>query len=368
MEKKIRIVTFHTAINYGAVLQAYALQKKLRENYTDVKLIDYNTNELKKKYPLICFQKSIKGFILAVIDCFRVFKTIKKHKKFNDFISDQILFTNEYISYRDLKKFDFESGVFITGSDQVFNPDRIEEERQVFYLDFVKSKDTIKKISYAASFGTKAIEKEKFETISNFLEDFDTLLIREQSGVDLVDELSTKTAYKVIDPVFLMDKCEWRKIMKEYKNIPNKYLLYYRLLDTKNSDEMVEKIASKLGLEIVVITNLPLNRITTRYNLRDIGPAEFLHLFDHADFVATSSFHGTAFSIIFNKQFIFCDEFKNKSDRAKDIMNTLKIKNRLTENDVDHLIKNKIDYSRVNERLDQEISNSMRLLVEAIES
>lgn len=346
---KIRMITFHTPKNYGAVLQAYSLMKYLQTKCKDVKIIDFNTKELKKKYSIISKSKSIKGFIRNVVLLPESIFIIKKHKKFNEFVKNNLALTRRYGTYQQLENETWDSDtVFTTGSDQVFNTNRALDERKAFYLDFVPKKNY--KFSYAASFGISNISVEKEQEISNYLNKFDSISVREASGAKIIKELNNQDVSEVIDPVFLHNKAFWQKISTPYKiKRLNKYLLYYRLMNNEASDKIAKEKAKELGLKLIVIGNGFKKSLRGSRFLRDVGPKEFIWLYDNASYVVTNSFHGVAFSIIFEKQFTYADNNTKTSDRGMNILNKLKI-DRYNFKDYNNITKELLELQTISKR------------------
>lgn len=353
---RIRLMTFHTPKNYGAVLQAYALQSYLKGICDDVKIIDYDTPELRKKYPLLSKITSLKGAVLSVISLLYLPPKISKYKSFSNFVNRYLDLTSRYNSTYELYKNPPECELLITGSDQVFNPNRSLTERQAFYLDFAPKRTKI--ASYAASFGVNSMPEDKQEEIAEYLNKFDYISTREFSGIRIIESISEKSAIEVLDPVFLLNSKEWYSVSEEYRGLPEKFLLYYRLLDSPNGDRVVEKIAQRLGMEIIVLTDSLRSKVKTKYVPRDVGPDEFIWLYRKSAFVVTNAFHGTAFSIVFNKQFIFCDENPRTQERSANLLNKLNLKSRMLPGDIEELLSEKIDYELVNTKLQDYIDKS----------
>lgn len=361
---KIRMMTFHTPKNYGAVLQAYALQTYLKGFCDDVKIVDYNTPKLQKRYPLVSKPSSLKEFLLTVISLFYLPKKINKYRCFDNFAKQHLDLTERYRSTEELYNNPPDCDLLITGSDQVFNPNRCSAERQAFYLNF-GGKD-IKKVSYAASFGVPSIPKEKQQEISLYMEKLDALSVREERGVDIIKLISGKNAIEVLDPVFLLNSASWEDICEEYGALPKRYLLYYRLLNANNGDPVVKELANRLGLEIVVITDNVRKKVDSRYILRDVGPSQFLWLYSNASFVVTNAFHGTAFSIVFKKQFVFCDENQRTQERSANLLKKLGLEGRMLPRTIKDLLFDKIDYEMVYVKLNAYIDSSKEYLQSVI--
>lgn len=314
---KIRLITFHTPKNYGAVLQAYSLMSFLKTIAPDVKVIDFNTPHLQNAYPLKVHSSGLKGNIKAALDNSFLPQKKMKYRKFDDFVDNKLDLTERFDSFERLRNTPPDADVYVTGSDQVFGPNRVEEERNAFYLNF--GDESIQRIAYAASFGVKDVPEDRKQEIGSYLRRFDKIAVREKSGMRIVEQLSGKTAVEVLDPVFLNDVAFWKHTSVAYPIGNEPYLLYYRLMSDRRSDENVRKIAAEKGLKLVVVMDGFLMWKADRV-LRDVGPQELLYLIDHAEFVATDSFHGVAFSLIFEKQFFFCDYQENLAERALNLM------------------------------------------------
>lgn len=358
---KIRIITFHTPKNYGAVLQAFSLMSYLKKGNEDVKIIDYNTPHLRSRYRVIPRVKTLKGIIKTILLSPTYVQKKKKFNKFNIFINTKLDLTKRFETTLALYQEKWDADVFITGSDQVFNPGRIEEERKAFFLDFVPH--NVRRLSYAGSFGVKEISEDRKKEIKTYLEKFDEISVRELSGQKLVKNITGREVEVVLDPVFLNSVDFWRKQEIEYRKHYKNYIFYYRLMHNKESDALAEKIAESRGLPLVVITEDEC-RMHTKAVLRDVGPGEFLYFIDHADFIVTDSFHGVAFSLIFQKQFIFSDENKLLNDRGLALLDIVGIREIAYSKTYD--FSNKINYEQVNEKINIAIKASKSYLKKAI--
>ena len=361
MKKTIRIITFHTPKNYGAVLQAFSLMSYLKNFTFDVKLIDFNTPHLRSIYPLITDSSSFKGKIKCLLDRLYIQKKKDKYIKFDTFVETKFDLTKRYESFNELSKDYPKADYYITGSDQVFNPNRIEEERKAFYLDF--GLETTKRIAYAGSFGVKQIPNDKKDEVADYLSKFYRISIREKSGVDIVERISKNKAVEVLDPVFLNNMSFWRSNALHYEVGNKPYLFYYRLMNSAKSDELVRRIATNMNLQLVVMTDGFLKWNADKV-LRDVGPQEFLDLLDRAEYVATDSFHGVAFSLIFEKQFVFTDFNIELAGRGLNLLR------KVDAEQCAALLGNegnvRLDYKIVFQKLNQEIAFSKEFLKNAL--
>ena len=356
---KIGLVTFHTPINYGAILQGYALMSYL-SNYGDVEVVDYNTKHLRQLYGVIKKPIGIRAWLKFPKSVLDIPSKTKKHFSFHSFIKKNYRLSARCNDYTDIQRKIEDYDVWFTGSDQVFNPTRIDEERNVFYLCFIKN--SVPKFSYAASFGMKNIPEKDRMFVSSALSSFSQISVREKSGINIVKELSGKESEVTLDPVFLQDEIFWLK-QANYDIKQNRpFILYYKLLGDSTGDFLVERISKNNNLKVVVISEQ--NVINKNWKiLKSASPNIFLSCFSKADFVVTDSFHGVAFSIIFKKQFAFTDFDPIRSERGRNLMTELgiDIRSNLYGNDIT------IDYSLVDNRLTEMIQNSKQYIKECID-
>lgn len=358
---KIDMITFHTPKNYGAVLQAVSLMKTLEQYAEDVQVIDYNTPHLRSLYPVVSKPNGIKSFIKMFLMLPTYHNKKKKYCKFDAFVKENLNLTQRLESTDALYDFKWDADLFVTGSDQVFNPRRISDERKAFYLDFVP--ETAKRISYAGSFGCDDVPDEQREEISRYLNQMDSIAVREKTGVQIVKELTGRSAALVLDPVFLNDRDFWKQYESPYEKDFGKYLFYYRLMNDRKADQRIQKIAEDKNLKLVVMTD-DLLRMKADYVLRDVGPREFLFLMSHADFIVTNAFHGVAFSLIYQKQFVFSDTSSLTNGRGRSVLEMLGIEE--TAYLPNYNGQEEINYDLVNIILRERIKESKMYLKENI--
>lgn len=354
---KIRLITFHTPKNYGAVLQGFSLMSYLKKYSGDTAVIDFNTPHLRELYKLVSKPRGKKAWLTLPLTLLNLPRKKVKYRKFDVFVREFYTLTKRYESVEELQKDYPKADVYFTGSDQVFNPNRAEDERRAFYLDFLP--DDACRVSYAASFGVKTIDENKKMTIRGYLNKFDKISVRENSGVKLVKEVSSKKAVRVADPVFLNDKEFWLSIAQPYKKKYSNYLFYYRLMGSRESDAVAYATAKEKGLRLVIMTDGIMRRLC-RDVLRDVGPREFLKLMSDADFIVTDSFHGVAFSTIFQKQFIFSDMNEVTSERGYDLLRKCGIEKQAYAKN--YIAENAIDYTKVNKQVGELIEFSKRYI------
>lgn len=317
---KVGILTFHSANNFGALLQAVSLQKTIAE-YDDVecKLINYEPEFIRKDYSISPFKsrhpKAIVKNILRIPDKF------KRNSKFEDFRRMNIICT-EACQSEDIFRHICESfDKIVVGSDQVWNYDLTKRDMH-YFLPGINS--AIKKFAYAASTGGADFSSNATDEMIRCLQKFDNISVRETTSKDAIQQrVKKKNIEVVLDPVFLMTKEKWMKFASG--PIKKDYILFFKMGYSNTADpalEFAKKLSKKTGYELLMLWDQE-----TWFRYRDVkhigavGPAEFLRWINEAKCVVTNSFHATAFSIILNTPFYVETEIERK-DR---ILNILKI-------------------------------------------
>lgn len=361
---KIGILTYHRAHNYGAVLQACALKTFLLKQGHKVELIDYWPIYRKGMYDLFDF-----SYLSHRIGIFKkIIRTIKhvilfpekliRYRKFVNFIESNFNINNKNI-FVNGKNVPIGFDVYIFGSDQIWRKNKFNNYNgydPVYWGRYPINSD-VKKISYAASMGVMEIDKSEINFIEKHLKNFDLISVREKKLIELLQPFSNKKIIEVLDPVFLLKYHDWMAIASQNIILPKKYLLFYHLVNSKEATELVNKISERLRLKIIEIkgwVELIRNPFRCKHT---VGPNEFIALFAKASFVVTTSFHGTAFSIIFKKQF-FTLGMRNNADRVKNLLDKLCISNRYIDDVYDYEDPEDIDYNLVNSLLNKEIKKS----------
>ena len=357
---KVGTLTFHRAINLGAVLQAYALSEYIKKTGNECDIIDYRCEYIENHYKKSkFFANGIKG---AVVHLLCDGHDAERKKKFSEFSDKYLPVSKKAYTENDLKTANQSYDKFITGSDQVWNY-AVADFDKAYFLDFVT--DSKKKLSYAASFGFDKIPEDKETDYYNLLNDFNHISVREASAVDIVKDLASKDATQVLDPVFLLSADDWNKLTE--KDEPKeKYILIYAFCVTENILKKAQELSNATGYKIYGITFIikPLKGLK---QINAVGPLDFLNLIKNAEFVVTNSFHGTAFSIIYNKKF-FVEYYKLDvciNARFDSILGITGLENRCISN-FDTGLLDTIDYDAVNEKLDEERKKSYDFLKKVI--
>ena len=244
--------------------------------------------------------------------------------------------------------------VYLSGSDQVWNPDICSP---LFFLEFAKES---KRISYAASMGKTELSPEKEKLIQEKLVPFERVSVREQECAEVLQKLTDKDISVHIDPTFLIDIEEWRCLEKSYK-VKGPYILLYMLYWNDDCKKQVKKLKKKTGLPVYAICS-ELSRVYADKRLYDVGVEEFIWLIDHAEYVVTSSFHGVALSTIFEKRFsaVINPAIPSRIEHILRLLGLPRVR-------IDELDKTDLfDYETVNVKIKKERQRSVEYLQEAI--
>lgn len=368
--KKIATITFHHAHNFGSALQAYALQQFVLSLYKDsdveYKIIDYYTELQEELYSVYKHDLSIKSIIKNFV-AFLYSKQLKdKHQKFEDFLKNRCMLTRRYKNKQELIEDIPIADVYISGSDQLWNV-RAEDFDSVYYYDFLA--DGCKRISYAASLGPLQIDwgKYDYKKYKDLISKYKSISVREKGSYNNLEKITDIKCNINVDPTLLISKEEWQKI--ESKEIYNdgKYILLYCLEPSKEQLKIADEISKKLQLPIVILRynnkNDMLNHFVKKYAA---GPEDFLAYIDHAALVLSSSFHGTAFSLIYHKPFYVLNGIND--NRISEILKKTNMTERSLESieDIKNVNLNKPDEKMIDLFLENERVRSELYLKEAI--
>lgn len=324
---KIGIFTYFQT-NYGAVLQAYALQKFLQEQPgTEVEIIDFTTPEHLEGHK-VCKRQSLKNPVAAIAYYFFTLIHYRQLKlrvsRTWEFKNKYFHFTRRFSSMKDALENHPIEDIYITGSDQVFNPNG--KYVPLYYLGFDKGDG--KKVAYAPSFGISKFDIAITQKIEGYVKDFDFLSCRELAGAEYLSSIVGHEVPVVVDPVLLHGADEWGKIAASPK-MKSKYIFIYDLNGADNLIKIAKKIQKDTRLPIVCLTRNRLKMYPVDKQIYDAGPGEFVGWIKDASYVVTDSFHGTVFSLIFSKQFYTFIALERTSSRIKNILGKVGLENRI---------------------------------------
>lgn len=301
--KKVGILTYHSSDNYGSVLQAYALHKYL-SNFCDAEVIDYRKSEVKDLYKIFKPMNSKFNIITNFYNALYYKKLEKQKKGFEAFRKNFINLSEREINEKaDLDMFVNGYDALVCGSDQVWNFDLLDFDNS-FLLDFPEFAG--KKIAYAASMGPKQKSKEQVAGYKKIFENFDGISVREESAQEVLSEVMEKPIDTVIDPVFLLSKEEWTELIKDagIKEKKEDYVFcYFPGGVSKELEKFSVELAKKMNCKRILVVSEWRNFFRSGKKMYDCAPVEFVSMIKNAKAVCTSSFHGTAFSIIMDTPF-----------------------------------------------------------------
>ncbi len=320
--KKIGIITCGKEPNYGACLQALATQHKVTNMGYEAELMNYSFMEEKLYSPLK--QKTLRSFVSSTLfyplrkslhTAFLNFR--KKHMKY----SSKQLFTPE-----DFARVASDYDAFLIGSDQVWNPD-LGIDTNITLLRFYENGP--RRLSYASSFGVSSLSKERELVYKEALNKFEHISTREETGKTLVNNITGRESVISLDPTMLLDANEWSKY-EEKSGLDEPYVLIYDMRHSQKVMDTAKKLAEIKGCKVVALSRIVIQdkKIRTLYG---ISPGQFLDLFKNAEAVVTDSFHGTVFSITYQKEFYsYCSRQGMKiGSRITNILKSLGLSERL---------------------------------------
>jgi len=362
------ILTFHTTINYGGVLQAYALQTVLADMGCNAEIIDYFDSEgdLSSLSPLrrlkhLVWHGLVKKMLVGTVREQRTEKFRRDHLKLSARkYSDAALLHAEPPVY----------DVYITGSDQVWNPVNNHGDSS-YFLSFAPAGKRL--VSYAASFGVSNLDAGYAEGYGHWLKCFDFLSTREFEGKEIIYRLTGRDAEVLPDPTLLLNREQWKRVTAPYQPSRPYILCYYMPGDKKvnrHITQLSDKLARKTGWEVISIGQKEYMRLHPfRKTALTSGPSEFVGAFQNASFVITNSFHGTAFAANFKVPFVVpinraIPPEQALSSRITTLLRILQLECRLIDVDqpISEALPLEVDFENAAERLENERKRAFAFL------
>lgn len=365
--KKIFTVTFHRADNYGAVIQAYALQKVLEKNY-ETQILDYDNKRISDDYRI--FKKTNKNSIKTVIqfakDLINCKKEIVRKRNYGNF-REKLKLTRKFDTIDEVKKDYPKADVYITGSDQVWNPELTDGLNDVYTLNF--GDNNFKKISYAASCGSIDSLKNDKVKLEETLKNFDNISVRENSLQLELSKTMNKNIELVLDPSLLLTKEDWIAFAGNNRIIKEKYIFVYCGDEPQLFYDIINEIAERTGYLIVYFgrRDRKNNFKHRKKSCYESGPIEFVNLINNAEYVITASFHGTALATILNKEMFIV--LNRASDRLATLLNGVNLRDRIISNmeEFEKAYNTKTNWDITNQMLKEKKKASINWLYNAIE-
>lgn len=366
--KKIGMITFHSAHNYGAMLQVYALQKTLLNNGYQAEIIDYRDKKIMSGYKLFKLNKKnlytiIKSFASSL---FFLIPNYMRAKRFNNFLKKYLKTTKiKYKSEKELKDNPPDEDIYIVGSDQVWNTALTGSLKDAYTLNF--GKDNVKRISYAASIGKSEIPDTLKDIFKEKISKIDKISVREEQAKELLSGLINKNIDVVLDPTLLLEKEKWMSLIEKKEKEKEKYIFIYGIGERDRLYKIANYFSEKTNLKLVHFDNKNKGYKNVLKSAYSDGPIEFLNLIKNAEYVIAQSFHGTVFSLIFRKKFFVIPD-KTTSSRVINLLKKLGLEDRII-NSIEEIgdYDREINYEEVESKLKFEREKSLEFLKNSID-
>lgn len=348
---KIGILTFHRAHNYGAILQCYALQQTfLKLGSQNVEVIDYRQPYIEQNYAVFSLRQALRklrsplNFIGYLKDTSN--RRIRKWN-FESFVKKHLVLSCPCTS----KNIPQDCDLYVIGSDQLWSTNVMRGVDSVYLGKFpIPTKAC--RYTYAISSNNKSLDRIGDVLLKQYSQNFRMLSFREKSIVDKVSSMTGMNCRQDIDPVLLTTQEDWDEIIYE-RWASRKYILIYQIGSPNGDPSLIpqkaNEFAKEVGLEVIDVTS------------KLVSPEDFVSLFKYAQLILTTSFHGTAFSVLFNRPFYTVSVDEKLDARSLNLLNTLNIPNRYKKIE-ESFNEGEIDYSVVNSLLDKFKMNSVRYL------
>lgn len=304
--KKIGLITYHASHNIGSMMQTYAMLNIIQERYGhEVEIINFSSKKQQELYSFYYKNDSVKNVIKNIIITLMYPFFKKRYNDYGDFITNKFPLSGKLLSStKEVADISEKYDVLICGSDQIWNV-TCKDFDDSYFLPFNK-KD--KKIAYAPSLGGKNIlnDKGNLDKYKGYLEDFDYISVREKNGVNWLSQLTDKEISFVPDPTLLFDNVFWDKLIDD-KGYQEKYIFFYGAAYYKDTFKVLREISKKYNMPVIMFDHKAWvfkgNMFKGLKVANSTSPESYLKLIKNAEFVITTSFHGTIFSTIYHKNF-----------------------------------------------------------------
>ncbi len=351
---KIKIITLHCPANCGSVLQGFALCRYLMEEFGEgnVELIDYVPDYMETE------GHGFRSFFRKML-YWKPYHS--RQKKFAHFINENCVVTKKkYKTYKELEENAPEADVYITGSDQLWNPCFPCGNDLAYFLKFVSDKP---KVAYSTSLGNDRLSKEELESIAEKIQDYSFVSVREKCSCKQLESVGVKKVYWACDPTLLLKREDYDRLAVDYRRL-GKFVAVYLVEHSQLLDDLLNDFRKK-GYKIVGVGGY-LKKYKCDIHIKDAGPAEFLGLIREASFVVATSFHATVFSLIFQRQFVIIPPKMNPA-RIEQLLEYVDLKERIiTDKSQKAIVEQSIDYKEVDRKLNVFRTESQQMLVRAI--
>ncbi|MFP6848744.1 MAG: polysaccharide pyruvyl transferase family protein [Pseudomonas sp.] len=363
---KIGMVTVHKANNYGAVLQAYALQQCLAQ-YGEVEIIDYDNRYIGRTLWPLRWIGGARSFLSIAKDLVRLAPRVRLLAKFNCFIRTRYRLSAKYSQSALMARACSKYNCYVVGSDQVWNSNCVSLDGAldpIYFLGFAPQ-DAIK-ISYASSLGGYKFTEQEIPKVHSYLQRFNAVSVREQDSQQYLSDLGISHVQHVLDPTLLLGTEQWRELVEPSLVPTSKYILVYSVPRTSLLRQAVDYFAAKKGLKVISIDQDVCSVARVDKQIRDAGPLDFLALFSGAEFVLTDSFHGVCFSIIFGCPFVAVSPGTH-SNRVESLLKVLGLESQFVSEPADfERVSQVLDFDQAYARLASERARCFGFLDKAL--
>ncbi len=320
--KTVCQITMFRVFNYGSALQTYALstaiERLLGHRCLTIDYVGQAGTLYKPPRKPIAFVRWAIGRLIY----------LRRNRAYAKFLRQELHLTRPYQSFAEMVDDPPKADVYVTGSDQTFNPQWSGADPS-YFLGFVPTerRRTVRKIAYASSFAVSALPPELQERYRAALLDYDALSVREESGIALIRDLTGQAATWCCDPTLLLDRAQWAALAQKARRRPKRpyllvYIMAYMVNPYPQADCVVDSVAQALGLDVIYLNGRKqdLGKPHSTVN-KSASPAEFVDLFLNASFIITSSFHGAVFALHSGKPFMaFVEGDPTKDSRLRALL------------------------------------------------
>lgn len=369
---KIGIITYHSAYNFGSMLQAFATQESVKKMGHEAIILNYRMQSQKNFYAEYRTKYGKLNFLQDLCQLPMHNAKIERKQNYEKFFDEHFNLTAEFSEPEVMKEICKDFDVIISGSDQIWNSRSCEfvncdiKYMKPYLLDGFQGK----KISYASSIGH--ITDKELEYIIPYVKKFDFLSVREQSTKDRISKYIGKSIERVLDPTFLLTGDEWIEHLNLRKEENRPYILFYSLkrFDGNNILKEVIELAHKKNMAVKYI--MPFSYLPNKYsdveNCESFGPVEFMNAIYNSEMVITDSYHGTILSLNLNKNVYSICSKTGAEFRKTEVLERLELHDRIiSEINEIYGSTTKIDFESINKIITEDKLNSIKYLIRAID-
>lgn len=355
-KQTVGILTFPNSPSFGASLQMLGMFQALKGLGVTPEVINYINPYMKSQKHISRRRSSLFRELLLAIN------NLPMKEKFRRFEQRVVLYPHKAINDAgELKALADRYDYMICGSDQVWNP-LITGNDKSYYFDFCE--DNSKKIAYAPSFGVNTLPEDQYAGIADALRSFAAVSVRETRGREIVEEMTGQTCPVVVDPSMLLDRDSWMRLAKKPKNLPDRYIVYFIFNHNEKVRVFADRLSTEKGVPVITLGGGLLSRLKDPRNIGAIGPDEWLYAIANAEYVITDSFHGAAFSIIFERSVVVSMASATNS-RLVTLMETFHMEDRVLD-DVTFNPDDRTDYAEVEQIMQQKRNEGLAYLRQSL--